>query len=41
MLLILDILEYFLEKEDPAIQSVADFLKFYQEPYKVKLTSGE
>lgn len=36
-----DILEYFLEKDDPSIQTVADFLRVYQEPYKVTLTNGK
>lgn len=34
-------LDYFLEKNDPALQDVKEFLRLYDEPYKVTLTSGK
>lgn len=37
----IDMLEYFLEKNDPAVQEVTELLSRYEQPYQVTLHSGK
>lgn len=38
---IVDVLEYLLERPDASIPKVSEFLEVYEEPYKVTPTSGK
>ena len=36
-----DVLDYLLERSDPAVQHVEEFLQIYEDPYKVTPPSGK
>jgi len=41
LLIATDVLEYLLERPDPSLQTVEEFLQIYESPYKITPASGK